>query len=90
LDTNKTQELNISSDSLYDGYNIRNSSNVTKMAINTGTENGLLVSKLNVKQVAETKEFPGMPDPCAKPRRKTGVEDILCMVSDVKSFCMYL
>ncbi|XP_045204389.2 carbohydrate sulfotransferase 15-like [Mercenaria mercenaria] len=26
-----------------------------------------------------SKEFPGMPDPCAKPRRNTGVEDILCM-----------
>lgn len=25
------------------------------------------------------KTFPWMPDPCAKPRRKTGVEDILCM-----------
>ena len=25
-------------------------------------------------------EFPGMPDPCASPRRNTGVEDILCMV----------
>ncbi|KAL4230690.1 hypothetical protein ACF0H5_011066 [Mactra antiquata] len=24
-------------------------------------------------------EFPGMPDPCAKPRRNTGVQDILCM-----------
>lgn len=26
-----------------------------------------------------SKEFSGMPDPCASPRRKTGVEDILCM-----------
>ena len=25
-------------------------------------------------------EYPGMPDPCASPRRNTGVEDILCMV----------
>ena len=25
-------------------------------------------------------EYPGMPDPCARPRRNTGVEDILCMV----------
>lgn len=25
-------------------------------------------------------EFPGMPDPCATPRRNTGVEDVLCMV----------
>ncbi|XP_060564069.1 carbohydrate sulfotransferase 15-like [Ruditapes philippinarum] len=79
LDTNKTQEFNSSANGLYDVYNVRNSSNVTKMAIHTGTEKGLLVSNLNVKQGTETKEFPGMPDPCAKPRRKTGVEDILCM-----------
>ena len=25
-------------------------------------------------------EFPGMPDPCIEPRRKTVVEDLLCMV----------
>ena len=25
-------------------------------------------------------EFPGMPDPCVEPRRKTVVEDLLCMV----------
>ena len=25
-------------------------------------------------------EFPGMPDPCLEPRRKTVVEDLLCMV----------
>ena len=25
-------------------------------------------------------EYPGMPDPCASPRRNTGVEDLLCMV----------
>lgn len=29
----------------------------------------------------ESAEFPGMPDPCVTPRRNTGVEDVLCMVS---------
>ena len=29
-------------------------------------------------------EFPGMPDPCVEPRRKTVVEDLLCMV------CFYM
>ena len=28
-----------------------------------------------------SQEFPGMPDPCSKPRRLNGVEDLLCMVS---------
>ncbi|KAH3867494.1 hypothetical protein DPMN_030623 [Dreissena polymorpha] len=30
--------------------------------------------------IKESPEFPGMPDPCAGPKRMTGVEDILCMV----------
>ena len=29
-------------------------------------------------------EFPGMPNPCVEPRRKTVVEDLLCMV------CIYI
>ncbi|XP_052280882.1 carbohydrate sulfotransferase 15-like [Dreissena polymorpha] len=29
--------------------------------------------------IKESPEFPGMPDPCAGPKRMTGVEDILCM-----------
>lgn len=47
-----------------------------------------LADKINVtvmrpeeSPVNGSKEFPWMPDPCAKPRRNTGVEDILCMVS---------
>ncbi|XP_060599956.1 carbohydrate sulfotransferase 15-like [Ruditapes philippinarum] len=35
--------------------------------------------------VQESEEFPGMPDPCMKPRRKTEVEDILCMKRPVFS-----
>ena len=27
-----------------------------------------------------SQEFPGMPDPCLEPKRKTVVEDLLCMV----------
>ena len=30
-------------------------------------------------------EYPGMLDPCSKPRRFTGVEDILCMVGTTRT-----
>ncbi|XP_052791542.1 carbohydrate sulfotransferase 15-like [Mya arenaria] len=44
--------------------------------------------------IPESSEFPGMPDPCAAPRRNTGVEDILCMkppefLPEYKNPCWY-
>lgn len=40
-------------------------------------------------QCKGSKEFPGMPDPCATARRNTGVEDILCMVGTYKIFTLF-
>ena len=35
-----------------------------------------------VTQSPTALEFPDMPDPCSQPRRATGVEDLLCKVSE--------
>jgi hypothetical protein len=81
--TDELQDINKTSGSLY-FTNIANSihnSNRTKVQTFKRDTSLFVRSKIGHESVVqESEEFPGMPDPCVKPRRKTEVEDILCMV----------
>ena len=61
---------------------VTNRPSFIRMANETKEVNYILLknSTGNGSLVPESKEFPGMPDPCISPRRKTIAEDILCLV----------